>query len=325
MMNNHGQFRGERGATIIAAMLIVALVTILSTHLIERQERWYRQVKLESDRLQATALANAAIDYGRAVLADDERRDTSQAGQQPSDHRDEAWARPLPPMSVEGGVLGGQIEDLQGKLNLNDLATAGTDPLKIPTSPVAAIARLWQQLDLDMKLLDALIDWQDADSDMRFPGGAEDQYYLALADPYRAANGPLSSLEELLRIRNFNTEIVERLRPHVTVLPAGTSLNVNTASAEVLSASIPGLALEDAVALRRSGDRKHFKSKTDFNDRLQELTMNTNPAPSHVDVRSSHFTVHGEVRWGEVSVRMMVGVKRQGNGASPSIEWKSLQ
>jgi general secretion pathway protein K len=312
-MNRRGRRPAQRGATVIAALAVVALVTVLAVHLVERQERWYRQVKLEGDRLQAMALAQAAIDYGRAVLADDERRSAI-------DHADEVWARPLPPMSVEGGLLGGRIEDLQGRLNLNSLVSGDTGPAGGP----AALARLWRQLGLDPGQLAALADWLDSDSVTRYPGGAEDQYYLALAQPYRAANKPLSSLDELLLVRGFDAKVIDRLRPFVAVLPGGTPLNVNTASAEVLAAAIPQLSSEQAEAVRRSGDREPFATPAEFAARLYEFGLPEGPLPQ-VSASSRHFVVRGEVRWGEASVRMAVGIERQGGGSSPRIVWKSLQ
>ena len=303
----------QRGAIVLAALLLVALVSVLATHLIEQQERWYRQVKLEGERLQAMALAQAAIDYGRAVLSDDEQRNSI-------DHYEEVWARPLPPMSVEGGVLGGRIEDVQGRLNLNDLLSVNTSV----AGPPAALARLWETLGLEASLLVSLADWLDADSEVRATGGAEDSYYLALAQPYRAANAFLFSLDELLLIRGFDAKVIDRLRPFVAVLPQGTPLNVNTAQSEVLAAAIPGLTAQQALALRRSGDREAFQSVSDFVARLQDQGWQTAPLPPF-GVASRYFVVRGEVRWGEVSIRMFIGVERQGGGNSPRIVWKSLQ
>jgi general secretion pathway protein K len=308
-MKRHGGRAGQRGATVIAALAIVSFVSVLAVHLIERQERWYRQVKLEGDRLQALALVQAAIDYGRAVLADDERNNSI-------DHADEPWARPLPPMTVEGGLLSGRIEDLQGRLNLNRLIT---------TEGRAPLEKLWRHLGLADDLLAALVDWLDAESDTTYPGGAEDQYYLALAQPYRAANKPLSSLDELLLVRGFNADVVERLRPYVAVMPGTRPLNVNTAPVEVLLAAIPGLTLEQAVALRRAGDREPFADKEEFKRRLVELGWDAAAVLPPYGVKSWNFVVQGEVRWGEVRIGMTVGLERQEGGGSPHIVWKSLQ
>ncbi len=49
-------------------------------------------------------------------------------------------------------------------------------------------------------IVDAILDWIDSDSDRR-PGGAESGDYEALAIPYSAKNGPMESIDEMLKIQ----------------------------------------------------------------------------------------------------------------------------
>jgi general secretion pathway protein K len=299
----------QRGASLILALLIVALVTVLAAALVEGQDRWYRQVKLEGDRRQAMALAEAAIDYGRAVLADDERRGNI-------DHRGEAWARPLPPMNVEGGLIHGSVEDLQGRLNLNAVLT--------DRAPLEAF---WAAQGWSREQLDALADYIDADSDTRFPGGAEDQYYLGMARPARAANEPLVTLEDLLAVRGFGPEAVARLGAVAAIIaayPATAPLNVNVASSEALMATIPGLDRAQADRLRRLVDLEPLRSAGDLEAALRDGGWRGGVLPT-LAFTSRYFLIRGEVRWGEASVRMQVAVERMGAGAVPRILWKRLE
>ena len=66
-----------------------------------------------------------------------------------------------------------------------------------------------------------------------------------------------------MRVRGFDADLVERLRPYVTALPRYTAVNVNTASAPVLAALLPRLSLtqvrqvveqRDRIPLRNLGD-----------------------------------------------------------------------
>ena len=84
------------------------------------------------------------------------------------------------------------------------------------------------------------------------PNGAEDQHYLALDPPYRAANRRIADLAELARVKGFDARAVARLEPFVTALPDETPVNVNTAPAAVLRALVPGLGPEDATRLVRA-------------------------------------------------------------------------
>lgn len=57
------------------------------------------------------------------------------------------------------------------------------------------------------ELADALIDWRDKDDEIS-PRGAESSYYLQQEPAYRAKNGPLTSVEELLMIKGFDGRIL---------------------------------------------------------------------------------------------------------------------
>ena len=57
------------------------------------------------------------------------------------------------------------------------------------------------------ELVDALMDYRDADANTR-PEGAEQDYYDQLPHPYLIKNGPLMTVEELLLVKGFTAEMV---------------------------------------------------------------------------------------------------------------------
>ncbi len=87
-----------------------------------------------------------------------------------------------------------------GKLHLNH---ASEDQLRSLLVPLLT--------DLEVEnaeeLLAALLDWRDADSDIR-ENGAENEYYNTLEPPYSAKNGPFDSIEELLLVKGFSAAIL---------------------------------------------------------------------------------------------------------------------
>src|SRR5262249_14462141 len=119
---------------------------------------------------------------------------------------------------------------------------------------VGVFQRLLVLLNLDPMLANAVIDWIDADGNVTSPGGAEDVDYLNLKTPYRAANQPMTSVEELRMVKGFDPKTLLLLLPFVTVLPAGahTAVNVNTASPELLAA----LANRDLAWAQRVVDQR---------------------------------------------------------------------
>jgi len=83
------------------------------------------------------------------------------------------------------------LTDESGKININ-----------IATQEVLAALP-----GMTPELVDALLDYRDQDSDTR-DSGAEQDYYDQLPTPYKIRNGPFTTLEELLLVKDFNATIV---------------------------------------------------------------------------------------------------------------------
>src|SRR5437016_5038749 len=119
-------------------------------------------------------------------------------------------------------------------------------------------------------------------------GGAEDVDYLSLNPPYRAANRPMASVEELRLIRGFDAKTVAALLPYVTVLPLATNdINVNTASPVVLAALVPGLDLPTAQRIAEERASTPYKTPDDFKSKLRGLT----PPTAGMVVKTDFFLV----------------------------------
>ena len=225
----------QQGAALILAILVVALASSIAIFMAAQQSMWTQQAENLRARGQSKALTHAAIDWTRGILAEDAR--TTQV-----DHLGEPWASRLPPLPIESGSLSGAIYDQQALFNLNNLVHNGHDS----EADIALFKRLLVLLKLSPDLVAPLLDWIDADSAAHTPGGAEDDYYLQMNPPYRCANRPLLTIEELYRVRGFTRDSIERLRPFVTALPEYSSINVNTAPSAVLTA-LPEITQKDVL------------------------------------------------------------------------------
>ncbi|MBI5660287.1 MAG: type II secretion system minor pseudopilin GspK [Nitrosomonadales bacterium] len=300
----------QNGVALVLVLLIVALATSLAAFMAARQNLWLRQVESQFDRAQARRVGIAAIDWARAVLADDARAGST-------DHEKEIWAMRLPAMPVENGEVIGVIEDRQGLFNLNNLVRNGATS----APDMAQFRRLLETLGLPGDLATALADWMDADSETQYPGGAEDLYYLALAQPYRAANRPLAELGELSRVKGFDGRTVEILRAYVTVLPEPVPVNVNFAPPEVLAAVAQNLTLADARSLAQQRDGHPFKDVADFRQRLPHGGVTV--SDGNISVSSQFFLVTGRARIGGAQVSTQALLRR--SGGWPSVVWQNIQ
>jgi len=201
--------RAQRGIAIVTAMVVVGLAAVIGASVAWRQSLWVRQLESSGDMTQARVLARAGTMYARVVLQDDQRRSTV-------DHLREGWTTRLPPTPVEGGEITGGIGDLQGLFNLNNIVQDG----RLDLRQLEQFRRLLVLLKLPVRLADALVDWTDSDSTPYSELGAEDAYYLAQIPPYRAANRPLDTIEDLAQVRGYTPEVMRILRPYVMVAPS---------------------------------------------------------------------------------------------------------
>ena len=279
----------QNGVALVLVLLIVAMATTIAAFMAQQQGFWQREMENGRDRAQARRIAEAGIDWARAVLADD-------ASVNQYDGPREMWAMQLPAIPVEGGEVQGTIVDQQGLYNLNNLVSNGV----VSTPDLARFQRLLASLGLPPELGNALADWMDADS-VTMANGAEDEYYMNLDKPYRCANRPLSDIGELVRIRGFDTATIQRLQPFVSVLPeSNTAVNVNFAPPEVLMAIFPGMTLQDARQLALQANSAPFLNISDFMQRLPKNVVQDSTLL--LGVSSQYF--------------MVTGYATQGNGAS---------
>lgn len=232
-----GRQRG--GVAILFAMLIVALTASVAAAVSYDMVLDTRRTQSLLWQEQARLVAYGAEDWVGDVLAKD-AQDTE------DDHFGEIWAQELPALPVEGvgiqGVVAGRLVDLQSRFNLNNLlgADGRADELELER-----FRRLLTLVQIDPLRADAVVDWMDGDTEIRFPGGAEDETYTTRIPPVLTANRPFRSVGELSLIEGFDAEAMTRLRPHITALPARTIINANTASPLVLQAMDENISAAD--------------------------------------------------------------------------------
>lgn len=220
------RMRRQRGVALITAVLMVALATILAVNVGFRGMLDQRRTTTLFALDQAYEIALGAEAWAGDFL----RRD---AVESKTDHLGETWAKPLPPLPIEGGSVEGRLEDLQGRFNLNNLVfpdgTANPDAIK-------QLERILAAAELEPGWATAMADWVDQDTQPGFPDGAEDSVYTGQDPAFLAANMPITRTSELLVLPGFGPDRYARLKPYVTALPVGTKLNVCTAPGIVLDA-----------------------------------------------------------------------------------------
>lgn len=303
----------ERGAAVITALLTVALVAGLASALLADYGAALESLAGRHDQAQARWLARGAVDWGRNVLSDDAARTNV-------DHLGEPWGIRVPPTPVEDGEVSGELRDQSGLFNLNNLAPGGT----ASAEQGEAFVRLAMATGIGAAeaaaMAAAITDWIDADGVSLASGADEASVFGAQGATQRPADAELAHVDELADIPGVSAQALERLRPYVTAVPAPSPVNANTASAEVLHATLPGLPLDAARVLVAERERAWFKDIPDLNARLPEGAGPVNPAQT--GVRSLYILATGRARYGLSVVRMEVLLDRRQKW--PTIVWQRI-
>jgi general secretion pathway protein K len=137
------------------------------------------------------------------------------------------------------------------------------------------------------------------------------------ADPTQAATIPVVrtgigtpmkflEVEDLLAVRGFTPEMLEKLRPFVIVLPERTPVNVNTAPAEVLAAVIPNFSLSEAQSLLARRRNVPWDDIAKFQTDIPGRT----PADKSIDVKSDWFLVNSRIRLDRAALNAQALVQR---------------
>jgi len=301
----------QRGVALITAIVVVAIATVLAVRIGTRAALDLRRTAGLVALDQGWHVALGAEAWAIEVLKDDFE------DAQDSDHLAEAWAKPLPPLPVDGGEVRGALEDMQGRFNVNNLVNSDR---QVDLDEVERFQRLLALVGAQPRWASLMADWIDENS-MTEPDGAEDGTYMSQNPPYRTANGLVATTTEMMALPGMTRDEFERIRPYIAALPAGTAINLCTAKAPVLAALGDGSAdfgdEELLTANRKEGcyPTKEFLPSLVGTERANELisseavseTTDWFRAVTAVRIGTSEFTLYSLInRNGNTAIRTVL-------------------
>ena len=294
--------RHQRGAALLTAMIIVALVATLAAAMVWQQWRAVQVEAAERARAQSAWILTGARDFAGLILKEDFK------GGRNTTALTEPWALPLKEARLSTflavdkanaddgpeAFLSGNLTDAQARYNLRNLvgAQGKPDPAQLET-----LVRLCENLGLDGSVA------------QRIAVGLNAAIGAAGTGVNTAAPLEPKTVSQLIWL-GIDQSAVTALQPFVVLLPTVTPVNVNTASKEVLAAvaNIDQASAERLVQLRQRGP---FKSIALF------LTQAAIPSGTtlDIDVRSSFFEVRGSLRLADhvLTERSLVQRGQSGN------------
>jgi general secretion pathway protein K len=254
--------RNQRGAVLLLVLVVVALLSALLTDWAFSTLVDLRLTETFRDSNRAYYLARGGVEVGRQLLWMDKNN---------YDAPSEMWGVGIPayPVSDEATVSI-SIVDEDGRFNLNKVVdNLGENPNPLWRD---RLRRLLTHLEIDdpEALSDALIDWIDRNQSTS-PHGAENSWYQGLASPLASKDGPLDTVDELLLVKGFTPEIVQKLTPYVTVSDTVTGvsrLNLNSAGKDLLLIWDSGVDTSTIELLLERRQEKPFKSLAEVQETI---------------------------------------------------------
>lgn len=229
-----------RGFVLVNALVIVVALSVVALALLTRAEGGRARVLAAGQAVQLELYLDAYEALAQALL---------NADRSAIDHWDEPWAREDNALPLDRGVVSGGLRDLQAGFNLNWLTNP--EDTEIQEAFDRLLLRLGVSAHVGEQIRQAL-----------GPGGSGQARLRGVAE--NLPGGAALMLDQL----PIPDNAMQRLRPHVAVLPGGSQLNVNTAGTDVLVSLLPGINPAALDTLLRTRKSRPFSSVEDFSSRL---------------------------------------------------------
>lgn len=293
--------------------LISALILIVSAAAVSSVMAWQgllgtSRVENNRDRDQAAWIARAAASYAQWVLEMDTIA-TQARSSALIDHLSEPWAqtlsmtslgelfagKPEPPgdTRLNQARLGGQIHDLQSRLNLAMFMREG----RADQASLKPLRLLFKFHNLsDIQLRQFISQLEQSASRIPSPGLASDRRQ---ADSHSML-WRQKAIENALESLGLPVSTKSRLSQQLTWLAAPTQVNVNTADPEVIAAVIEAEDVSITDNLAQIRQRLPFLTIVEVRG---TLAANNELSFHRLDVSSSYFVADGVAEYGKASIR----------------------
>lgn len=216
----------QRGVALILVLWIVTLLAVIAGSFVYGA----RSSALTAGNLvaisRARALADAGVHRGLFELT----KPSNDAERWMADGRERRF-------NLDDAEIRVVIRDETAKIDLN----AASDALL-----KGLLLSVGVDEDRTNQIVDAIVDWRDADDLVR-PQGAERDRYESLGLPYVPTNGPFQGVDELQRVIGVTPDVFRAVAGALTVFSGQAGINSTLAPRQVLLA-MPGATEENVGA-----------------------------------------------------------------------------
>lgn len=221
----------SEGFALVLVLWVLSLLTIMAGSFALSMRREAGIVTGSSNNAQAAAIAESGLAVAELMLM----------------HPD-----PLQRWHTDGSIY--QLDYADSKVRVRLLSEAGKVDLNSADQTLLQGLMVHAPVDeqLQTRLVNAILDWRDAD-DLVHIGGAEKEEYKDAGLSYGPRNKPFQSIEELQLVLGMSDQVFKWLESLVTVYSGQPKVDLTQASQEVLQV-LPGMdpeLVDEYIAARR--------------------------------------------------------------------------
>ena len=245
----------QRGVALLTILLLVVSITVVAGAMLASQKIAIRRSGLLFDQNQLLQDINAGQQLAVTLIRADAKLNDTDSAQ-------DIWAQPIPPYTLGGHSIDIELRDEGSRFNINNLYHNGA----VDTAALAVFQRLLTQLNLEPDTAVAILDYQDADSEVYQDGGDENVVYTQQSN--RGAdtalpNQALLSIDQLAEVKGVDAQVLATLRPYITAVPYYLPININTASPVLFAALVEGASSQQMQSIVELRAKQAFSSVDD--------------------------------------------------------------
>jgi len=226
-------------------MIIIALISASVALMWQRFSKDLEYTAYSTNQTQALNYLYSVESWAKSILLKDDVK---------VDSLEDDWAQEMPPIPIPGGMLSGQLIDLQSKLNINNLIDLETDPY----SPQfrSFFSSCLNSINTDL----------------------EQDYMADLIFSYISSQSPKPKLfEQIVELKNVKTIALKDyhiIKPSIATLPKLTTININTANKNILSCLNTNISSDMADQIIAQRNNKPFSTINVFWNHVKTLLPN---------------------------------------------------
>lgn len=253
--------RKKRGSVLIFALWILSLLVFFAVHIgLRSRQRIMFLSRLET-RSRLHYVAEAGIKKAGAILKEELKQNGSKCSPYGKFfiYNNEEMFKGIGVGNGTCDVFYPYYEGIQFKPEIRYGVIDEESKININFSDSETLRRLIQNVVMlkeeeALRLAEAVLGWRELGK-MELTGFYSDDFYANLQYPYEPKKAEFEIIDELLLVQGFTYEIVEKLKPFITIYGDGR-VNINTAQRRVLMAlGISGELADKILFVRRGFDK----------------------------------------------------------------------